>query len=1399
MDDGDDESGQKKNKRDALRSTTPVPFSMFDPIVAYEAISGNWINVPEVAKLGIQAAHKKLGLAREERAEMGRLLDNLQKQFRSHETATSHKEDESKPEHHGLGMLSHAVQNHVESFNAFIDGIEKIAEALPTYELEDPGEGEKLRFWIDNLLVSRPKFRLTDKSYELYERSDKKLFMNPEMLAGTSMLNRPWYPADCRMAHATYSGILGADLHVVGPDDQTVTERVILGDWTASSQVSLRQYPHHGEIAEMQLVQNDIGRAGYFLLHGLERIIRLLIMPRANFPMAVIRPSYKSRGKLYTDHAVLMRCMRPDGSTQTNCLHYLKDGSCTLRFSVGKEEWLIPLSVVCHCVCSISDRFLIELLAGGSVQDAKPGDEPGSNQELWEQVVVLGQEMCFGRPGDSQGPCPREFERLAPIPREHLTPIKVVLGNVISSSSTDEQVGKHMAENFFMVHTTDPWEKLISLCIMFQKLMGLVQGHVEADNQDTMSSHEVLHPGQLYGMILKEPGLEGFAGSWRFIVPDYPEQLVCCCKPMIVTRCYKYQLHPEARKLPCKEAMDVSLLKFRAYMKKSIDTTTRGKKAKLLDYVHKKDLLTKAFLSSMEVQKRMENFLATGNVQSRSGLDLMQVSGFTVVADKLNQARYSSHFASIHRGQYFSEMKTTTVRKLLPETWGFLCPVHTPDGSPCGLLNHLAHSCKPVVHPVEEGSNEAVLEVLKGIGAQRWTGGVQPPDTRSKHAWVMLDGRPVAFLERTRLHFAAQHLRALKLAKEQGIEDNLEIVLITRSWGKLFTGLFLFLGPGRLVRPVRDLQSGKVEWIGPMEQLFLNISVLRAEKRAAHAILDKGKKEKELPEQLPLRFTHEELEPTELFSTLAALTPFSNHNQSPRNMYQCQMLKQTMATPYHNHEFRPDNKVFRIYCPQSPLVRTQMYDKVDCDEHPIGTNAVVAVITYTGYDMEDAMIINKQSYERGFGHGIVYKTKILEAADAKKAENHELEFNCFSNLKRANNENGKLEIVGRYSATLDNDGLPPIGTRLVKGDDFYCIVDCFGKAKLARYLDDEPCFVEQVARVDGKEVFGSDPVKRVMLKLRYTRNPVVGDKFSSRHGQKGVMSILWPAEDMPWTESGLTPDILFNPHGFPSRMTIGMLIESIAGKTAALEAKKTADATTFREYTGSYNNGDNEGQPFLDSDKGAQGPTAAAYFGDTLKKHGYKRLGTERMYSGIHGTEIETDIFVGVVYYQRLRHLVMDKAQVRSRGIVDRITKQPMKGRKNKGGIRFGEMERDSLLAHGTSFLLHDRLMRSSDFDMAYVCRSCGSVITPAKNAAIELMEEEGVSRASEPGMPWECRPCSIKQQKIVRCESMAVPWVFRYLACELASLNVKMEVKLTDRAREVSIHGAQYMGDIVG
>merc|ERR1740130_673126 len=280
------------------------------------------------------------------------------------------------------------------------------------------------------------------------------------------------------------------------------------------------------------------------------------------------------------------------------------------------------------------------------------------------------------------------------------------------------------------------------------------------------------------------------------------------------------------------------------------------------------------------------------------------------------------------------------------------------------------------------------------------------------------------------------------------------------------------------------------------------------------------------------------------------------------------------------------------------------------------------------------------------------------------------------------------------------------------------------------------------------------------------------------------MSRLWPAEDMPFAQNGTTPDILFNPHGFPSRMTIGMLIESIAAKGAASEGKPTVDGSTFRRYTEDYlSEGNNEDDPFQSSDPDQvqpTGPQVGKYFGNTLVKHGFQRLGTERLYSGIHGTEIETEIFMGVIYYQRLRHMVADKAQVRMRGPVDRVTNQPVKGRQRHGGIRFGEMERDSLLAHGTSFLLHDRLMRSSDFDIGFVCPQCKSVLTPQANAF--LATDKAVKQ--QPGRDWECPPCSKAMKKPVRCYPMPIPWIFRYLTCELAAMNVRLQVKVKSVGR---------------
>ncbi|XP_060582666.1 DNA-directed RNA polymerase I subunit RPA2-like [Ruditapes philippinarum] len=268
--------------------------------------------------------------------------------------------------------------------------------------------------------------------------------------------------------------------------------------------------------------------------------------------------------------------------------------------------------------------------------------------------------------------------------------------------------------------------------------------------------------------------------------------------------------------------------------------------------------------------------------------------------------------------------------------------------------------------------------------------------------------------------------------------------------------------------------------------------------------------------------------------------------------------------------------------------------------------------------------------------------------------------------------------------------------------------------------------------------------------LRIDRNPIIGDKFASRHGQKGVCSMMYPVENLPFTESGMTPDIIFNPHGYPSRMTIGMMIESMAGKSAASYGH-CYDATPFQF---------SEDDPAID------------HFGNMLVKAGYNYHGTERFYSGIDGRELEASIFMGVVYYQRLRHMVSDKFQVRTTGPIDQVTYQPVKGRKKGGGVRFGEMERDALISHGTSFLLQDRLLNCSDKSMAPVCTDCGSLLSV-------YMEKRAPSTAAashEKQLQWSCLHC-----KSCHIEIVTIPYVFRYLVAELAAMNIKVEVTVKD------------------
>jgi DNA-directed RNA polymerase I subunit RPA2 len=621
------------------------------------------------------------------------------------------------------------------------------------------------------------------------------------------------------------------------------------------------------------------------------------------------------------------------------------------------------------------------------------------------------------------------------------------------------------------------------------------------------------------------------------------------------------------------------------------------------------------------------------------------------------------------------------------------------------------------------------------------------------------------------------------------IPQSTEIYCVCDFSLKIYPQIDISTDGGRFLRPVFNISAkcakiaamqqridgnlGVVEWISPLEQTLLDIAVARDEIEDESLIFDTSALAK-LGAHAPMgakacgalqckvRYSHCEVSKLAILSVLASLTPFSDMNQSPRNMYQCQMLKQAMGAATHNFDGgRVDNKAYRLMTCQSPIVRNRVYDKYECDDFAAGTNAVVAVISYTGFDMEDAMIICKESMERGFKHGYVYTTEIIDLREYKMigADGTMVRYMEFKNTVEDSAESSKRNVEH-----LNDYGMPFPGAKLTYGMAFACIWDSANRKFISRsHKKKEPCVVDSVRIIEDGEC--------ALIKLRFDRRPVIGDKFASRAGQKGTMSQLWPQRDMPFTESGIVPDLIINPHAFPSRMTIGMLLESMAAKLGALEGEHY-DGSPFQDF---YSDADADTEAGLEStERNVSGDmvdcsaakrtgkklSAIDWFGKRLLKKGMNYYGSETMYNGMNGVAMKADIFIGVVYYQRLRHMISDKYQARAMGPINSLTRQPIKGRKRGGGIRLCELERDAIVAHGCAFILNDRLFDCSDGELRWVCKACrthlGCHWSPEKRRVF-------------------CRICGSDDETLTRIQ---LPHVFSYLCNELAAVNIRLQLE---------------------
>ena len=554
--------------------------------------------------------------------------------------------------------------------------------------------------------------------------------------------------------------------------------------------------------------------------------------------------------------------------------------------------------------------------------------------------------------------------------------------------------------------------------------------------------------------------------------------------------------------------------------------------------------------------------------------------------------------------------------------------------------------------------------------------------------------------------------------------------------------IFICNDAGRLTRPVLKVKNNKLllnkkysEYIFSdecqWEEFFINhnfdesiIEYIDADEQNNSLIAMKPRELKKFQKNnIYYNYTHCEIHPSTIFGILANCIPFPEHNQSPRNTYQCAMGKQAMGTYTTNFRDRMDKTAYVQTYTMRPLVDTRLMNIINLNKIPSGNMVIVAIMTYSGYNQEDSIIFNEGSVKRGMFSATVYHTE----KDEDKNIHGDEEIRCkadktktkgikFGNYDKLNEfgiipENMKIEnrdvIIGKVVPIKENRN---DHTKTIKYKDYSKI-----------FRTNEDCFVDKnyINRNGDGYAFAK-------IRTRAYRIPDIGDKFSSRHGQKGTIGIILPEEDMPTTSSGIRPDIIINPHAIPSRMTIAQLKETILGKVL-LELGLFGDGTSFGEY------------PIKDICK-------------NLQMINYEKHGNEILYNGMTGEQLETDVFIGPVFYQRLKHMVADKAHSRNIGPMVVLTRQPAEGRARDGGLRFGEMERDCMLAHGTANFIHDRTYKCSDKYHIHICNKCGLPAIYNKGKSIYL-----------------CKHCD----NYTDFSRVNIPYAFKLLMQELITMNI--------------------------
>lgn len=717
--------------------------------------------------------------------------------------------------------------------------------------------------------------------------------------------------------------------------------------------------------------------------------------------------------------------------------------------------------------------------------------------------------------------------------------------------------------------------------------------------------------------------------------------------------------------------------------------------------------------------------LATGNWGVQKG-----AQGQTGVAQILSRMTTVASMANLRRVNtpISREGKAPKPRQLHYTSWGIICPVETPEGGSCGLVKNLALMAHVRVGFISTPIAEIIIDCgVPVIPLLKFS------HSQNRGIPIFVNGVIIGFCEDKNGDIMVKKLRSIRRAQRLPFDTSISLksnaIFINSDAGGLCRPVFIASELHRFKNVLAQVQSHENVW----------------QKLMTEQIIEYVDKQEEETLKIAIKFTdllrdntytHVDIDPSLINGLCASLIPFCDHNQAPRNVYQSAMGKQAVGIFCTNFPQRMDTIAHVLCYPQKALVTTQVEEILGTGSVPAGCSPIVVIMSYSGFNQEDSVIINQSAIDRGLFRSIVYRTYKDEekaiGADSEKFENPEHDEIC----------TGKK--IGVYSK-LGSDGFVKPGETVkhgtvIIGKTINTSDICEGNETRKIVKRDKSIIVKtnEESTVDMLLISKTREGNRyVKVRTRSMRIPGIGDKVSSRHGQKGIVGTVMHQCDMPFTDEGVTPDIIINPHAIPSRMTIAQLIECLLGKLCCMKGE-IGDGTPFQ---------------------GA----SIKQISDEMKTYGYHKYGNEKLYSGHTGELMEGSVFIGPTYYQRLKHMVSDKTHARGRGPVQILTRQPVEGRSREGGLRFGEMERDCIISHGASAVLRERLFEQSDPFITCVCTKCGLLCEPEA----ERMQVRGTSAY--------CRNCDSRETPA----TMRMPYAFKLLLQELYAMNIAPRLRL--------------------